>query len=229
MKPHILGVLVQNDKLGNLVELLYSNPVEKYSLRIGTLCLIVAIPLIYFEKYRLLGGWLCLVAAILFIAYSLASFLWNLRFILTPTKSYIKDLSKRIETEEALINKLAAEDHEELDSLLKRLEFERQRLTSRIGFIVGAVDKLGIIPAIIALYLTYAKTMNDANLSKVPYPVLGFISGIYVGCFLLKQVIDRFEHMCLVVESAHVRAKTRYKLSALTAESKGMPNQAQQR
>lgn len=218
MKAHILGLLVQNDTLVNLAELLYCNPVEKYSLRIATLCLFFAIPLIYLEKYRLLGGWLCLIAAILFIAYSLASFLWNLRFIFTPTKSYIKDLSKRIETEESLINKLAGEDHEELNSLLKRLEFERQRLVSRIGFIVGAVDKLGVIPAIIVLYLTYAKTMNDANLIRVPYPVLGFIAGIYVGCFLLKQVIDRFEHMCLVVESAHIRAKNRYKLSALTTE-----------
>ncbi len=207
MKKSIITLLVKNDRLGELVEYLYSNPIEKYSLRVGVLCVLAAFPFIPFENYRLIGGGLCLVAAAFFIVYTLASFLWNVRFIATPTKSYFADLTKRIEAEEKLITELALENPHQLGDLLTRLKFERERLISRVGFLVGAIDKLGMVPAIVALYLTYAKTLDDANLAKVPYPLLGFFAGIYVGCFLVKHVIDRIEHMCLAIESAKLRSE----------------------
>lgn len=222
MKQNILALLVRNDRLGKLVEYLYSNPIEKYSLRIGILCVIAAFPFIPFEDYKIVGGWLCLVAVVLFIVYTLASFLWNVRFIATPTKSYFADLTKRIEAEDKLISELALENPHQLGELLTRLRFERERLISRIGFLIGAIDKLGIIPAVVALYLTYAKTLDDANLSEVPYPLLGFFAGIYVGCFLVKHVIDRIEHMCLAIESAKIQSESIQEMAALTSHSSGL-------
>ena len=219
MKQNIIALLLKDDRLGSLVEYLYSNPIEKYSLRIGFLCVLAALLFIPFENYKIIGGWLCLIAVVLFILYTLAAFLWNVRFIATPTKSYFADLTKRIESEEKLINELALENPHQLGELLTRLRFERERLASRIGFLVGAIDKLGIIPAVVALYLTYAKTLDDANLAKVPYPLLGFITGIYIGCFLVKHIIDRIEHICLAIENAKTRSELIKEMVALTRDS----------
>lgn len=216
MKIRILSTLIQDDGISKLVEQLYTNPIEKYSLRIGVLSLLVAFLLPKSELTRPFSDWLFLLAITLLLSYSVASFLGNLRQIASPTKSYMKDLSKRVESEEQIIAKLIDEDASDLESVRKRLEFERERLSARIGFLVGAIDKLGVIPAVIVLYLTYAKTMNDPNLSQIPYPVLGFVSGIYVSCFFVKQIIDRFEHMILVIESAHERSLARHALKVLT-------------
>ncbi|UXH99936.1 hypothetical protein [Photobacterium sp. TY1-4] len=222
MKQDIVTVLVKNDSVSNLADYFYSNPVEKYSLRLAILFAFISLPLIYFDIQKEVAGWLSLIAGALFILYSIASFVWNLRYIAMPTRSYFIDLQKRIESEEKLIKELSAENSYQLDELLRRLNFERERLRSRVGFLIGAIDKLGLFPAILALYLTYVKTTNDISLDNIPYPLLSFIVGIYVGCFLVKSIIDRIEHMCLAVEISKERstAVEDIRNNALTRQSR---------
>lgn len=207
VKQKILAMLTRNDQLGKLVDYLYSNPVEKYSLRLGILCVFAAFSFVPFEDYRIFGGFLALIAAALFVVYTLASVVWNLRLILTPTKTYFTDFSKRVDAEDRLVAELAMENPQQLDELLSRLRFEKESLANRIGFLFGAVDKLGMVPAILALYMTYAKANADVLLDKVPYPLLGFVAGVYTGCFVSKHIIDRIGDMIFMIESAKTRAE----------------------
>lgn len=207
MEQRALEILLKNEESKKLAGLFYNNPVEKYSLRIGILCIIFAMPLVYFDLSRILGGLMSLTGAALLIIYSLASFLHNLPDMLTPAKSYFKDLTKRIDAENDLVAELAALPINQLEITRKRLQFEKEKITSRICFLVGAIDKLGIIPAVLALYFTYIKTLDGSKLEALPYPVLSFIAGIYIGCILLKHVLDQIEHTCFAIEVAVERVK----------------------
>ncbi|WEM43897.1 hypothetical protein PTW35_09015 [Photobacterium sp. DA100] len=207
MKRDLVSLLVHDDNVKDLAGYLYTNPVEKYSLRIAIILAGASLPLIYLNLSRETGGWLSLIAAAMFLLYSISYFVWNLRYIALPTKSYFLDLQKRVSSEERIINALSLENRYQLSELYRRLKFERERLNARIGFLIGAIDKLGLLPAVIALYFTYVKAMNDKSLDTIPYPILSFIVGIYIGCIIVKKIIDRIDHMCLAVEVAMERSE----------------------
>lgn len=205
----IYSALVADDRMSKLLDDLYTNPVEKYALRLGALFLLSAVVLMPFDRTSLIGMLCALLAVTCALLYLLASSIGSIRYMLTPTKSYFNDLVQRIEREETVVAALANQSPEAIESTKHRLEFEKDRLASRIGFLLGVVNKLGIIPAFISLYLAYAKVTDDPLLEHVPYPVLGFICGIYVGAFFNKHLSDRFEVMILVLGLAHEKAKQR--------------------
>lgn len=209
---NVYSVLVAEDRISKLLDGVYTNVIEKYSLRLGALLFLVSVLLMPFEPTMHVGMFGGLLACASLLLYSVASFVGGMRHFLTPTKSYINDLVKRLEREEKVVAALANESPDVLEKVQRRLEFERSRLASRMGFLLGVVDKLGIIPAFITLYLAYAKVTSDPMLAHIPYPVLGFICGVYVGAFFNKYLSDRFEVMNLILGYAHEKAKQRQSL-----------------
>jgi hypothetical protein len=209
-KPEdVYAALVAEDRVTKLLDGINTNVIEKYALRLGALLFLASVLLLPFEPTMLVGAFGGLVACASLLLYSVASIVGGLRYFLTPTKSYVTDLLKRLESEEKVVAALANEAPEVLEKVQRRLEFERSRLASRMGFLLGVVDKLGIIPAFITLYLAYAKVTSDPMLEHVPYPVLGFVCGVYVGAFFNKHLSDRFEVMNLVLGNAYEKAKQR--------------------
>jgi hypothetical protein len=205
-----LKALLGNYEL-KMGDYLFDNLIEKYALIIGGICIIIATPALYSEPYRTVGGWIYLIAALSFIIYSLPSFLALCSFVPNAADYYVfSRLSKKIDQESEILSKLAYEDKEHLQNMLRHLQFEQSRLKNQIGFLIGAVEKLGIIPALLALYLTYVKTQNDSVLEVVPYQVLSVIVAIYTGCIFLKHITTRIEYFCFILDKAqNTSVKTR--------------------
>ncbi len=74
-------------------------------------------------------------------------------------------------------------------------------LVDRIGFMVGAVDKLGLFPALFMLYFTYTK-IAEHSVSMFQIASIAFICGLYIGVLLAKAVIDSFRHNIHLLELA---------------------------
>lgn len=200
----IYQILTNKDGLLPTLKSLYRNPIEKYTLCIFIILLILFFIFIFlpFEATKKWSIWVLIALAIVYMVYILASFVTKIKFILSPVKSYISNLIKELESEEEILQSLTKEDVADLKAVKSRLEFEREQLRSRMGFLLGTIDKLGIIPAAFALYVVYAKAVNENLLPSIPGPILVFFVGLYLGAFLVKHMTDRFSNMILLIEQA---------------------------
>jgi hypothetical protein len=211
-KHRIYGVLTQEDGIREIIKSLYRNPVEKYGLAALTILVILFFASLWFEVSKKWSATILILLAIAYLFYMLASFVTNLRFILSPVKSYITNLTKKLESEEIVLKRLINENVTDLEAVKIRLEFERNQLNLKVGFLLGAIDKLGIIPAALALYTVYAKAVNDKLLPKTLEIVFAFFVGLYLGTFVVKHVIDRFSHMIFIIEQAIKDSKRKVKI-----------------
>lgn len=79
---------------------------------------------------------------------------------------------------------------------IKWLERDIERLNGNSNFLIGAIEKLSLIPALVGLYIAYEKITdqdpidNTADLFEPKSTELfltAFILGIYSGAFLSKR------------------------------------------
>lgn len=205
------------DKLGapedfrNLINLLYTNIVEKMFLVI-TGILILCFAFAYLVPLtRPYSGWLLIAAFLSILLYSLSSFLGQGKFLLTPIKSYISDLSTKINSERDVVKNLSMYSSRSINSAKERLEHEKEQIEGRIGFLLGVMDKLGLAPALITLYIAYAKAMNDPQLANVPDFVLALLAGLYLGAFFAKAITAKFSLMSVLLKQSYDIAVEREK------------------
>ena len=88
-----------------------------------------------------------------------------------------------------------AYDHWTLEKAKQRILFETTRLEKRIGRLVEALDKLGMIPVIFGLYVAYSKVFDGESFSDVPYFVLGLFAGAYLAAYCSIHIISKLNTM----------------------------------
>jgi len=208
----VYQILTEQDQIKKLATSLYRNPFEKWSLGAVAGFAVAFFVLLPAEATRPAAGWALLFLALSFLVFVLASFITELKFFVTPTKSYLKNLTKKLLAEEELLSKLSRQPVQDLQAAKRRLEFERNRLRSRLGFLLGAVDTLGIAPAALALYVAYAKAVKEQLLPQHAEILIAFFIGLYIGGFLVKHVTERFTNMILLLEQAIEEAKALIRL-----------------
>ncbi len=76
---------------------------------------------------------------------------------------------------------------------------------------VGALDKLGLFPALFMLYYTYTKLPNAEELSNIHLWLLSFTCGLYIGVILIKSVVDSLQSSIVLIDSA-IEQASEYKL-----------------
>jgi hypothetical protein len=75
--------------------------------------------------------------------------------------------------------------------------------------LVGFVDKLGIVPAVIMLYLAYVKAMNSQGELDLPPFAIGIVSGVYLGAISARIVIDSLRDKIAILEYSKEISKKR--------------------
>lgn len=198
----IIQDLAKDEQSKKVLDNFYSGKLEKWILiSIGSLIIIGSLISI-FTEYKEYVGFITLIVFTLIIVLSLLSFVSQMKFIISPSKHYITDLSEKIKNETYLISKLVSYDHWSLKKARERLQFESQKLEKRVGSLVGALDKLGMFPAILGLYAAYSKVFSDNILSEVPYFILGLFAGSYLAAFSAINIISRLNTMAYILGTA---------------------------
>lgn len=195
----VINELVVDEKSRSLFDSFYSSKLERGILVIIGVLIITGVCLSFFEKTQNLVGYAVLIVFGLFFLFSMLSFLSQVRFMLSPSENYVIDLSRRIEGERSLIARLSTFDYWSLKKARERLEYEAKRLDKRVGAFVGALDKLGMIPAILGLYVAYSKLFGESIFTEVPYFILGLFAGAYLAAFSAVHIISRLTTMAYVV------------------------------
>ena len=199
-KNDIITRLASSNFEDNLAVSMFNNKFEMWMFIISGLSFLIFIFLFFIQKN--LSYWFFISGLVTILLYSFAYFIKNISSIFKPTKSYFEDLNKRIFREDTVLKELLSFKLDELCSSKERLILEKEFLTKRFGFLLGAMDKLGLIPAIVAVYLSYAKAFEDPNLGKIPDILLMFLAGVYIGAFIVRHLEERISLMVMLIERA---------------------------
>ncbi|WP_243375462.1 hypothetical protein [Geotalea sp. SG265] len=209
-KSGIINLLIKHDKTDtDLSVTMFEDKVQLVcfvSSGILFLFLFICFYMEWLRHYQLL---ICMISLLLMLVHNLSVAIHGLLTLFNPIKSYLTQVKERISSEVCLLKKLEPYSIEAVDYTCRRLIHEKKVLEDRVGFIVGAMDKLGIIPAVILLYLTYAKNMDDPTLHKAPNEIIVFVGTIYFVAFVCKHVIDRLNSTIFILEEAKKSKETK--------------------
>ncbi|KJY96667.1 hypothetical protein [Pseudoalteromonas ruthenica] len=195
-------LIEQSPKNKKLLEIFYANKFEKYTLAATGLCITTFFILYAFDSLREWSPFALITAFILIIAYACGQFIFNISSLKNPSKDVLVGIAESLDRQVLLTQRLGTYSSWNLHLAKSRVEYDIDRISTRLGFLLGAMDKLGIIPAALGLYLVYAKTFGEPQLENIPYPVLGFLGGLYLGAFSAVAIISRFKYLKMVLTHA---------------------------
>ena len=146
-----------------------------------------------------------LASVAIYIIYGLATGDSDTKAMIRPTEGYFLTLQKTMESEYALINELMTIEVHQLELALKRLQHNREIITSRMGFYFGPMNKLAIIPVIAAVAMVLHKMIGLPSLSfsdAILYLFSVFALGVYIGCMQVGHVAHKLDGTIFAVKTA---------------------------
>lgn len=205
----IIESFISNEsKLYDFKHLLVTNRLEALSFLAGVLSLIVAIFAAIVGNSEV--SYLSLFAFFGFLViYALSSFISTVKFFVSATHETLKSINEKHESEYPIATKISAFSTDSIDHVIALFEYRIRYLESRVGFLVGFVDKLGIVPAVIMLYLAYVKAVDSHSALDLPPFVIGIVSGVYLGAISARIVIDSLRDKIAILEYSKAISKKR--------------------
>lgn len=78
-----------------------------------------------------------------------------------------------------------------------------KHLRERIGLLVGALDKVGIVPVAVTAYLSYAKAVKDGiSFGTYEWVGIAFVS-LYIFAIRMSATAQWMEHVAELYDHAH--------------------------
>ncbi|WP_320151038.1 hypothetical protein [uncultured Tolumonas sp.] len=112
----------------------------------------------------------------------------------------MKNVFIALDDEDEIHNKLNIIDEKYLEKTKDRLSFELERIDKRLGTLIGAIDKLGIFPAIIGFYVTASKLFSDTQPGIMFYLMVGLAAGIYFSSLPVIGLVNKLEKGKFIIE-----------------------------
>ncbi|MEZ8695294.1 hypothetical protein AB6D15_24090, partial [Vibrio splendidus] len=163
----------------------------------GTICLLF----VGAKEYSIYSLMLCY----LFVAiYVLSNAIGAFSFLFTAKRSALNAIKVSSQSSVELAGELAKYNAVSLKYVKALFEKRILFLKGRTNFLIGAMDKLGIFPALFMLYYTYTqlpKIENDA-LDFVHILCVSFLGGVYIGTLLIKSITDTLQTHIDIIELA---------------------------
>ena len=120
-----------------------------------------------------------------------------LQFFRNPNKIIIEGLYMTINSDCILANALKDKSIEALRLIKNRISVQQTAMVIRLGTLIGAIEKIGIIPGLITLYL--AASSNHNELIPLIAAIVVFI--LYLFSFYIHFSLPRFTLYIKLIES----------------------------
>lgn len=195
----IIHILNNENEQTNFMEYLCDSKAEKYSLyAILISCVASLVTLVYFKQ---LNAYINLFIFLSLTFYSFSSFYTNAKFILHPMRSYLESMDIALTKEQKIIESFSKYESETLNKAKDRLTFESTKIEKKVGFIIGSIDKLGLIPVLLGIYATSIQIYKSSAPDLVIYLIFGFIIGIYIGIMPVIGIKTRFDKLIFLLDT----------------------------
>lgn len=158
---------------------LYETPTQKFTF-VGSLASIV-VGIVTGLSFRYTRqewlGWIALISiafsSFLALAYQVAQLIPELTKLKNPERETSSPLVEMFNSDMDLIHYLSSSfEAHHLSYARAMYSSMAKHIRERIGLLVGALDKVGIVPVAVTAYLSYAKAMKD-GISFGPYEWVG--------------------------------------------------------
>lgn len=148
--------------------------------------------------------WLKLLAIILTLVFYFNAMLWQLSLVIpilnffrNPTGDLLKVVESSASKEVSSMTGLAAVSTEAIQYVADRLVLAKQQLHTRMAFLVGAVDKVGVLPGVVASLLALSKMSESAMFksgSESVYVYIALAFFVFYGFAVIGLLIcQKFE------------------------------------
>jgi hypothetical protein len=153
-------------------------------------------------------GWTALIcvslASVAAMGYQVAQIIPDMTKMKNPEREISSPLVKAFNDDMDLIHQLATSfEAHHLSYARAMYSSMASQIRERIGLLVGALSKIGIIPIIVTTYLSYAKTIKD-GLTFGPYEWIGisFVC-LYILAIRLTATAQWMEHVAEIYSHAY--------------------------
>ncbi|EPA8652074.1 hypothetical protein [Photobacterium damselae] len=185
--------------LNDVKNFFITNKMEALSFLAGVVSLVIA--LIAALSGNATTSYISLLAFFAFLVlYSLFSFISTVRFFVGATKETLKNINERYRSDYIVAEEISTFGDDSIDCVKVLFEERIRYLESRVGFLVGIVDKLGIVPAIIMIYLAYIKALGSEEIFNISPLITGIVSGVYLGAITARIIIDALRDKMGILE-----------------------------
>ncbi|EQB0496124.1 hypothetical protein ACYAPA_003970 [Vibrio mimicus] len=198
----------RENSYANIKRFFIENKIEATSLLGAVIAVIVAFLGAIFSKSTV-----SFIAVLVFFAflvvYSLSSFLSSFKFFVGATKETLLGIKARHQNDYLLAEEISFLKEESMEQVKCLLDAQIKYLECRVGFLVGVLDKLGIVPAIIMIYLAYVKTTGTTSMFEFSPFSLGLIAWVYLAAIVARITIDALKDKIIVLDLAINLSKKR--------------------
>lgn len=137
-------------------------------------------------------------------AYQLAVVIPALKVLRHSEKNLTSPATERFNNDIDRISSLARDfERHHLEYARDRLTLIADQLRSRISFLVGAIEKVGILPLAVTGYLSAEKILSDSKLTSSGVEcAFGALIALYLMAIHLLLVSQRLDRLVLIVRHA---------------------------
>ncbi len=203
----------------------WSNRWQKWLLVFAVLCLVLGAVLVVahrffpFDSVRWAALGALALSQVVAAVYPLAMVLPSLRIFRDPTKTIADPVSMHFNAGIQAVSDLAdtyAQHH--LDYARDRLAQVVEQLRYRVGFMIGAVEKVGILPSSVAGYLSARELLQKPELasSGIEWAMAAYVA-FYIAAMVFMLAAQRVEHLAPVAK--HAAVKKRRDMSAKSGKA----------
>lgn len=160
---------------------------------------------IWNEKWLAYSSLIFLVIAMVASAvYQLAVVIPALKILRHSEKSLTSPATERFNNDIDRISSLARDfERHHLEYARDRLTLITDQLRNRISFLVGAIEKVGILPLAVTGYLSAEKILSDPKLASSGIEwAFGALIALYLMAVHLLLVSQRLDRLVLIVRHA---------------------------
>ncbi|MEZ8016847.1 hypothetical protein ACED63_00325 [Vibrio splendidus] len=137
-----------------------------------------------------------------FSIHALSSFLSQVLFILDSSRKTIDSMSSQYSRDIEAAESISQYSESCIECVKEVIERRITFLKSRSGLLVGFIDKVGFVPTIMVAYFSYLKVKGDISFDDFHPIVWGIVSGVYLGAFVAKTLIEKFQDHIAILDLA---------------------------
>ena len=187
----------------------YQNKFQKYSFWSMIILFLLAITIAISTKFIGPFTWQKLTALVVVALSQVSALLYQFSFIFEgfkilkePTRHFLEPVTKSSAKDYDLALSLSRFDKSQLEYAKSRLLLECEQMKSRVSILVGAIDKVGIVPVAVTWVLAAYKYFDKGALvfSEVDWLVYGLM-GVYIVAVPILFFIHKLQRYILVVET----------------------------
>ncbi len=125
-----------------------------------------------------------------------------IKSLFNPSRHFLADLRQQHVEELDLLRRFSPFSTRSLKSVAERLRARATNLRIRAALLIGSLDKLGIVPALVAFGFLFAEYQQEPTLGQFGYYLAAAFVSVHVVALLVSSTIERAENLARLLDQA---------------------------